>query len=46
MFSEACHTFEEFVITARDGRPVTDELKAKALKFAEGARKIKANRAL
>lgn len=46
MFGEACHTFEEFVEVARDGRPVTDELKAKALRFAEGAKKIKANRAL
>ena len=46
MFSEACHTFEEFVEVARDGRPVTDELKAKALRFAEGAKKIKANRVL
>lgn len=46
MFGEACRTFEEFVEVARDGRPVTDELKAKALRFAEGAKKIKANRAL
>ncbi len=46
MFSAACQTFEEFVEVARDGKPVTEDLKSRALKFAEGARKIKANRVL
>ncbi len=46
MFSAACRTFEEFVEVARDGKPVTDDLKNRALRFAEGARKIKANRTL
>lgn len=46
MFSAACRTFEEFVEVARDGKPVTDELKNRALRFAEGAKKIKANRVL
>lgn len=46
MFGEACRTFEEFVEVAREGKPVTEELKAKALRFAEGAKKIKANKAL
>ena len=46
MFGYACQTFEEFVETARSGKSVSDSLKARALKFAKGAEKIRANRPL
>lgn len=46
MFGYACQTFEEFVETARSGKSVSDSLKAKALKFAKGAEKIRASRHL
>ena len=46
MFGYACQTFEEFVETVRSGKPVSDELKNRALKFAKGAEKIRANRPL
>ena len=46
MSGYARQTFEEFVEAARSGKSVSDSLKARALKFAKGAEKIRANRPL
>ncbi len=42
LFTSACNTFEEFVETEEAGEPVSEELKARMIKFAAGAKKIRA----
>ncbi len=42
LFTSACNTFEEFVETEEAGEPVSIELKERMIKFAAGAKKIRA----
>lgn len=42
LFASACNTFEEFVETEEAGELVSAELKEKMIKFAAGAKKIRA----
>lgn len=42
MFALSCHTFEEFVEAEEAGQPISEELKARMMKFARSAKKIKA----
>ncbi len=42
LFTSACNTFEEFVETEEAGEPISIELKERMIKFAAGAKKIRA----
>ncbi len=42
IFAIACNTFEEFVEKEQAGEPISEELKQRMVKFASGAKKIRA----
>lgn len=46
LFASACNTFEEFVEAEESGEPISEELKARMIKFAAGAKRIRARNEL